>query len=160
MQNFLFHNKPIKMNLEMSRLYKDIIEEVLGKLETEGESCNISRKIIFDLQNGWSQKIRDNIESTRVSESLYREFGSFREAKLKKVEAPKVEIPKESEGEAANSDSEDYELLEKEITNHFICLYVKVHRTRTKYKCTFKQGFVNIGNEDFAFSNAQGELDW
>ncbi|EOB14296.1 Transcription initiation factor IIA subunit 1 [Nosema bombycis CQ1] len=137
------------MNLEMSRIYKDIIEEVMNKLENEGEAFNISRSVIFDLQNGWAQKIRASAEAKNENvyeHGVYRGFNSY------------VDI-KNPEDE--NYDSDDYELLEEEEGSNFLmCLYVKVHRTRTKYKCSFKQGFINIGNVDFAFSNAQGELDW
>jgi hypothetical protein len=32
--------------------------------------------------------------------------------------------------------------------------------SKGKWKCVFKQGFISIGNIDFVFSSAQGELEW
>lgn len=146
----------------MSRIYKDIIEEVMIRLENEGESYNISRNVIFDLQNGWAQKIRaySEMKSENVYEhGVYRGYNSYVDTKSTKEEGeakPTNDVDSSNE----NVESDDYDMLEEEGSNYLMCLYVKVHRTRTKYKCSFKQGFVNIGNVDFAFSNAQGELEW
>ncbi|KAF9764149.1 Transcription initiation factor IIA large subunit [Nosema granulosis] len=152
------------MNLEMSRIYKDIMEEVMIRLENEGEAYNISRNVIFDLQNGWAQKIRAYAEmkSENVYEhGIYRGYNSY--VDTRPVKTGEQVVKTEGEGSTSsteNIESDDYEMLEEEGSNYLMCLYVKVHRTRMKYKCSFKQGFVNIGNVDFAFSNAQGELEW
>ncbi|KAK6089895.1 hypothetical protein P3W45_001098 [Vairimorpha bombi] len=131
------------MNLEMSRIYTDLIEEVLTKLEIEGEPEGIGRNIIFDIQNGWRQNIRDWYEKSNE-------------------EDPRLVIhaqPEESSTDVYQSSDEEYEMME-DTSNFMMCMYVKVSRTKCKYKCNFKQGFVNLGNVDFAFSNAQGELEW
>ncbi|WUR04776.1 transcription initiation factor IIA large subunit (TOA1) [Vairimorpha necatrix] len=128
------------MNIEMSRIYTDLIEEVLTKLEIEGEPEGIGRNIIFDIQKGWRKNIREWYENPKKEEN-----------KEKSVDTSSTDLYLSSD--------EEYEMME-ETSNFLMCMYVKVSRTKCKYKCNFKQGFVNLGNVDFAFSNAQGELEW
>ncbi|KKO76407.1 transcription initiation factor tfiia-like protein [Vairimorpha ceranae] len=128
----------------MSRIYTDLIEEVLTKLELEGEPEGIGRNLIFDIQNGWRRNIRDWYENASNEDKH-----TFEDKRM----------AYNSTTDGYISSDEEYEMME-DTSNFLMCMYVKVSRTKCKYKCNFKQGFVNLGNVDFAFANAQGELEW
>ena len=36
----------------------------------------------------------------------------------------------------------------------------KVTRVKTKWKCNFKRGFINVGGKDYPFNTAYGDLEW
>lgn len=56
---------------------------------------------------------------------------------------------------------EDSSSNENEKTNNFMmCLYEKINKVKTRWKCFFKRGYVNIDNRDYVFSSALGDLEW
>lgn len=60
-----------------------------------------------------------------------------------------------------NSDSsDDSDDSDNKYTNNMMCLYDKVTKSKTRWKCNLKQGFINIGTRDYAFNTAVGDLDW
>ncbi|EQB59704.1 transcription initiation factor iia subunit 1 isoform 2 [Vairimorpha apis BRL 01] len=139
------------MNLEMSRIYKELIEEVLLKLELEGEPEGIGRNVIYDIQKGWTQNIRDWYETDHNDD--------FHINETQNIQKQKNFNDLSYEDEMIISSDEEYEMME-DTNNFLMSMYVKVTRTKCKYKLILKQGFINMGNIDYAFSNAQGELEW
>lgn len=100
----------------MSRVYRDIMEEVIRSLE-EHDFDNYQ---ISSIKKKWFQHLNNP-----------------------------VDIPKETE------------IMEGEQTRNFmICLYEKVSKNKLKFRTQLKQGFINIGHEDYAFLSGNGDLDW
>lgn len=62
----------------------------------------------------------------------------------------------------SGDDNEDdiLDTIEKKKNCYMMCLFVKVVKIKNKWKCNFKQGFVNFNNDDIPFSTATGELEW
>ncbi|ELQ76500.1 RNA polymerase II transcription initiation factor TFIIA, large chain [Trachipleistophora hominis] len=122
----------MSMFFEMSRVYRDIVEEVGRMLENESD---VDLKKIHDLKVMWLNNLTERIEN----------HGDV-------VQEPIVES-------ASCSDSED-DIKGKNTQNFMMCLYDKVTKSKYKWRVNFKQGFLNIGNSDYAFSLGQGDLDW
>ncbi|KAL3900956.1 MAG: hypothetical protein SGCHY_000967 [Lobulomycetales sp.] len=49
---------------------------------------------------------------------------------------------------------------EQECDHLILCQYEKVTRVKNKWKCTLKDGIINLNGKDFLFSKLNGELHW
>ncbi|KAK1349094.1 alpha/beta-like subunit of transcription factor IIA [Hamiltosporidium tvaerminnensis] len=156
------------MNYEMTSLYRNIIEEVSKSLELDKDETFIDINIIQDIKMAWTKKLkeytsppdRDSLYYSNVSSSYNpSEFKS-----MKRLMAEEVERGREVEARSTVSDdlslTESDEIKEEHTNNYMMCLYEKVTKSKNKWRCAFKQGFINIGNTDFAFSTANGDLEW
>ncbi|KAI9803608.1 MAG: hypothetical protein M1825_001951 [Sarcosagium campestre] len=41
-----------------------------------------------------------------------------------------------------------------------LCMYDKVQRVKNKWKCTLKDGVLNVNNREYVFSKATGDFEW
>jgi hypothetical protein len=156
----------------MLKIYEDIINEVIKYLEADGESVNLSRSMIAELKCDWTEKLAEYTEKEWAGDNMsidmhmqrFPGYDGLRGRQRGLAEEAKETQPAlfdEDEGFVSDaSSSEDLEKIENKNSNYMICLYVKVNRTKNVWKCSFKQGFINIGNVDIAFSSANGELRW
>lgn len=160
----------------MLKIYEDIINEVVSRIEEDGDSVNISRSTIYELRNDWREKLNEYTQSEWINDSIgnrelyvqrYPGYGGIggRTRSFPAKESPLETEPrflgeKEDEYMSEPTSSDDLEVIEDNTGNYMICLYVKVNKSKNKWKCIFKQGFINIGSIDFAFNSAQGELEW
>ena len=55
---------------------------------------------------------------------------------------------------------DDIDNIEQNIGCYMMCLFVKLAKSKNKWKCSFKQEFINVDKMDIPFSNANGELEW
>ncbi|KAH9411753.1 transcription initiation factor IIA [Ordospora pajunii] len=156
----------------MLKIYEDIINEVVSRLEQDEEVDSMSKASIYDLRNDWrerliectqndwtgnggremyGQRFREYKEFSERSNDVLTEGRHGRDADLGDKEHGEEDMP-----------SDDSEIIGRSgnTGNYMICLYVKVCMSKGKWKCVFKQGFISIGNIDFVFSSAQGELEW
>lgn len=125
------------MHFEITRVYREIIEDVTRSLQNDCESLNMTHKEIFDLKALWTNKLRhasipDNYQCPKLPERC--DFDS-------------------------SSEFID-ESLEAQYPNYMMCLYLKVDKSKHKWKVKLKQGFLNIGRREYAFDNAHGDLIW
>lgn len=63
-----------------------------------------------------------------------------------------IELSSESNSEELNNNNK--------TTNFMMCLYEKINKVKTKWRCFFKRGYININNRDYVFSTAYGDLEW
>ncbi|KAI5178356.1 hypothetical protein PAEPH01_2540 [Pancytospora epiphaga] len=160
------------MGDQSGRVYYEIIDEVCNKLTEEGPLYDIDRTIIYALQNEWIK----NIESIQSEEPLNNAV-KFINTSTKQHVAVRSKKQKGSHGSGdggyvpddgdseygsvAEVDSEDdIDDIEENIGCYMMCLFVKVAKSKNKWKCNFKQGFINVDNNDIPFSTATGELEW
>lgn len=157
----------------MLKIYEDIISEVISKLEQAGDEINMGKSAIHELRNEWRERL---IEYTQGEWSGERNGRNDGEEGYRGYERPseghangfngKTTIEKDGgmfeDYESLSASSGDSEIIGKKgnVGNCMVCLYVKVNMSKGKWKCTFKQGFISIGNIDFVFNSAQGELEW
>lgn len=120
------------MHYEIARLYRTLIEDVIKSVLESNESVNIDLSIIQEIKTEWYNRITNK---------------------------PVQKIIQEEEIVIDSDDNSD-ESIEPDCDNFLMCLYVKVTKSRNKWKCSFKDGFLNVGDLDFAFSTAHGELFW
>lgn len=135
------------MNGDQSqRTYYEIIDEVGSMLEKEGALYDIDRDMIYSIQKEW-------IKNLEIMKS---------EPVLNTVED--IRSPEENfNGDDSDPISEEEYLdkLEKQIGVYMVCFFTKVTKTKTKWKCSFKHGFINIDSHDIPYSTANGEfLQW
>lgn len=119
------------MYFEMSRIYRDIIEEVGKKLE----DSDIDPKTIMALKKKWFDHLNDRITN----------YSTLEENNVI---------------EESVSDSDEESIQGRNTKNFMICLYDKVTKNKHKFRTVLKQGFINIGPEDYAFLSGNGDLDW
>ncbi|KRH92920.1 RNA polymerase II transcription initiation factor TFIIA, large chain [Pseudoloma neurophilia] len=117
----------------MSRIYRDIMEEVVKQLE----DSDLDKKTISMLKNRWYEQLHNRITNYN-----------------------KLEENQVIEEENSYSDSEEESIKGRNTKNFMICLYDKVTKNKHKFRTLLKQGFINIGPEDYAFSTGTGDLDW
>lgn len=119
------------MFFEMSRIYRDIMEEVVRQLE----ESEMDPRVIHMLKKRWFDHLHDRITN------------------YSKIEEAAVV-------EESVSDSDEENIQGKNTKNFMICLYDKVTKNKHKFRTILKQGFINIGPEDYAFLTGTGDLDW
>lgn len=44
--------------------------------------------------------------------------------------------------------------------NILLCLYEKVHRTRNKWRCVFKEGILHLDGQEYCLNKINGEFEW
>lgn len=114
----------------MTRIYRHIIKEVLRSVEEDSETLYIDLDTINDIEKNWYKHLTRLLESQPYQD----------------------QIP--IKGDEDSEDSDRY------YSNLMMCLYDKVSKSKNRWRCVLKQGFINIGNVDFAFNTAHGDLDW
>lgn len=62
----------------------------------------------------------------------------------------------DSEDDLNSADEEE----DGEQTQIMLCLYEKVHKVKTRWKYTLKDGLANVNGLDYVFSKATGESEW
>lgn len=152
------------MNFEISRVYREIIEEVTRSLHSDQEHHQISPKDIADLKAVWSRKLREmtapmeryNFRAIQESETIMPSNYS----QLKNDHKREVVNFYDDLNEFDSSERDSDERLEALHPNYMMCLYVKVDKNKHKWKVKLKQGFLNIGKSEFVFDNAHGDLTW
>ncbi|KAG8163480.1 hypothetical protein KVR01_006777 [Diaporthe batatas] len=73
----------------------------------------------------------------------------------------------EADEDAINSDLDDPDEVdiaddddEENMGHIMLCMYDKVQRVKNKWKCTMKDGVLNVNGKDYVFHKATGEYEW
>lgn len=134
------------MNELSQRTYYEIITQVGNLLEQEGMMHGIDREMVHSIQRDWMKNL-EIVQSEPV---------------MNNVDSNECEIDIEDlNGDSEFSEEEKMDILEKQIGVYMVCFFTKVTKTKTKWKCNFKNGFINLGNHDIPYSTATGEfLQW
>ncbi|KAL1882275.1 transcription factor IIA subunit alpha [Diaporthe australafricana] len=73
----------------------------------------------------------------------------------------------EVDEDAINSDLDDPDEVdiaddddEENMGHIMLCMYDKVQRVKNKWKCTMKDGVLNVNGKDYVFHKATGEYEW
>lgn len=136
------------MNEQAQRTYYEIIDQVGTMLEQEGPLHSIDRDMTYAIQREWLK----NLEMLQ-SESVMNTAGS--------VEFQERDESFEDSHSDLLSEEERLDRLERQIGVYMVCFFTKVTKTKTKWKCSFKNGFINLDNYDIPYSTATGEfLQW
>ena len=72
-------------------------------------------------------------------------------------------LPNSTEDDLLGSDLDDDDDDNEasiETDNIILCQYDKASRTKSKWKCSLKDGLVHVNGQDFAFHRAAGEFEW
>ncbi|ORD94213.1 TOA1 [Enterospora canceri] len=133
----------MQVNLNSKKVAYDIINEVCKEIIDDYSVNLIDSNIIYELREDWM----NNFESMGLREEI------------KEDENESIE---EEYSVSATDTEEDIDIRRAEESNSYIvCLFVKVSKSKGKWKCLFKDGFANTeGEEDQPFNNASGELEW
>ncbi|KAM3683143.1 hypothetical protein ACJW31_12G124600 [Castanea mollissima] len=60
-----------------------------------------------------------------------------------------------------DDDFDDVDQVEEQNTQHLVLAqFDKVTRTKSRWKCTLKDGIMHINNKDILFNKATGEFDF
>jgi transcription initiation factor TFIIA large subunit len=57
-------------------------------------------------------------------------------------------------------DDEEDDVEEGSYPNMVLCQYEKVHRTKNRWKCQFKDGIANINGKDYVFLRCQADFEF
>lgn len=130
------------MNDQSQKTYYEIIKEVGILLEEGGQVHGIDREMIYSIQSDWIEnlKILQSVPVANITDKF--EFNDHNNMK----------------GEDSLSEEDKLDRLERQIGVYMVCTFLKVTKTKTKWKCSFKNGFINFGNHDIPYSTATGEL--
>lgn len=160
------------MNFEISRVYREIIENVTKSLLSDSEVTSLNHEEIFKLKTQWSQKLRemtmpnerpthfrdmDNIMPSYLSNK--NKFADYSHDKSSDSQSV-VNTSYENVNKVNDSDEDSDQILETMFPNYMMCLYTKVDKSKYKWKVKLKQGFLNVGKMEYAFDTANGDLAW
>lgn len=134
------------MDDQSHRLYYEIIDEVCGRVAEEGQMHDIDREMLYSIQTEWI----NNLEHIQNEGGLGAIVPIQRREEDTLVFSDDEDMP----------DDEDIDCIEQNTGSYMVCLFIKVVKSKSKWKCSFKQGFINIDNDDIPFSTATGELEW
>ncbi|KAM0681457.1 hypothetical protein GINT2_000659 [Glugoides intestinalis] len=135
------------MNEYSQRAYYEIIDQVGSLLEKEGMAHDIDRDMIYAIQKDWIKNL-EIVQSEPV-------VNNAKLSDLYELEAMEEDV---SDG---GSEEERMDKLEKQIGVYMVCFFTRVTKTKKKWKCNFKNGFINLDNHDIPYSTATGEfLQW
>lgn len=67
------------------------------------------------------------------------------------------DVEDDDDGESLTSSEEE---AEPETSNLTLAQFDRVHRSKSKYKCSLREGVMNIMGRDYLFSTATGDFDW
>ena len=108
-----------------------------------------------------------NPSETVITNGKKRTLSGVDHSRPKKSKTPRNDIDLDNEAINSDLDDSDDDALRAEGDDTddadiqtVLCLYDKVQRTKNKWKCVLKDGIVNIGGRDFAFTKANGEFEW
>jgi len=132
------------MHEQNERVCYEIINEVSNKLLEEGSAYDLDRELIYSIQNDW-------VKNLEVLQSIPLQN------RTNLIELPETYYLNGSCSEDF-SEEEYINKLEENIGVYMVCFYTKVTRSKVKWKCNFKNGFINLDKEDIPYSNASGEL--
>ena len=144
----------MQINLNNRKLAYDIIEEVCKEVMNDNKILLNDSNIVYSLREDWCDVFEHLSVNNNFHES-YSEDYDYDDVTEKRGSG--TEFSDESEYD----EDSDIKKAEKYTQSYFICLFVKVIKSKGKWKCIFKDGFINIdGREDQPFNNASGELEW
>lgn len=131
-----------------SRIYCEIIDRVYSSLLHDGPVVGLDHSLATALRDDWIKNIErlQNeapllIEEARdVSEDSFSSTSYITDGRVRP--------------------EDDLDKLEGMISSYVVCLFAKVAKSKNKWKCSFKHGFILIDNMDIPFNTANGELEW
>lgn len=83
------------------------------------------------------------------------------ESKRKKKKIEQVDGKEDDEEEVLGSeDDDDNEDKIPQTSDIVLAQYEKVTRTKNKWKCKLKCGFMHLNGVDYLFHEGNGEFDW
>lgn len=134
------------MNEFSQRTYYEIIEQVGNLLEQDGILYGIDKEMIYSIQKDWIKNL-EIVQSEPVENSVTTELLQEKEY---------------TDDLSENmSEEERMDTLEAQIGVYMVCYFTRVTKTKTKWKCNFKNGFINLDNHDIPYSTATGEfMQW
>lgn len=135
------------MEEQSTRVYYEIIDEVCNKILEEGPLYDIDRATVYSIQTDWIKNLENIQSEPKVSSGMLKQ--NVRDDLIFSDEEEDSYLP-----------DDEVDAIEENIDNYMMCLFVKVPKSKNKWKCSFKQGFININSVDIPFSNANGELEW
>lgn len=132
-------------NMGSNRISFDIINEVCKELLEENK---IEKNVIQNIRNDWIS----NFENLCVTAGQMQNY---------EEEQNMIDETFSEENSDDWSEDSDIARAEENQRSYLVCLFLKVTKSKGKWKCVFKDGFVNVeGYEDHPFNNATGELEW
>ena len=138
------------MEEQVNRINYEIMDEVCARLAEEGPSAGIDPSTLYTLQTEWIKNL-ERIQEENAKTGGYRTSAVVR-----------GDNSSETMTEDGMSSSQGSELdeLERRIESYMMCLFIKVAKSKNKWKCSFKHGFISLGQGDMPFNTAIGELEW
>ncbi|ELA41662.1 uncharacterized protein VICG_01295 [Vittaforma corneae ATCC 50505] len=117
-------------------------------LEQEGPMHSIDRDMAYSIQREWLKNLEvlqsEPVVNTADLAELQERDESFEDSHSDLL-----------------SEEDRLDRLERQIGVYMVCFFTKVTKTKTKWKCSFKNGFINLDNYDIPYSTATGEfLQW
>lgn len=133
------------MHDQNERVCFEIIDEACNRLTEEGAMHGLDRELIYSIQGDWIRNL-EIIQSVPV------------ENKIDPSDFPENFFYSDEGSENSYSEEEYINKLEEDIGVYMVCFYTKVTKSKVKWKCNFKHGFINLDKVDIPYSSATGEL--
>lgn len=133
------------MHDQNERVCFEIIDEVCNRMTEEGAMHDLDRELIYSIQGDWIRNL-EIMQSVPV------------ENRVDPSDLPENFIHADEDSGSDCMEGELINKLEENIGMYMVCFYTKVTRSKAKWKCNFKHGFVNLDKVDIPYNSATGEL--
>lgn len=159
-------------NLNYNNL-DDVIENVKEDFKREG----VSESVLQELKKIWESKLKKmgiNFEqemffegtAQEVVQPLIKDVNRLvsdeqkrKKKKIEQVDGKEDENDDEEEILGSEDDDENEDKV-PETSDIVLAQYEKVTRTKNKWKCKLKCGFMSLNGVDYLFHEGTGEFDW
>jgi transcription initiation factor TFIIA large subunit len=118
----------------------------------EGEKA----KINVPIEEGSSEHKEKRPKSEDVEQKPKEEAGDEEESKDKGNDSEELGSDLDSDAEEETGEKEK----EDAFANKIICMYDKVHRARTRWRCNFIMVVAHIDGRDYLFHKLNGDFEW
>ena len=148
-----------------NRLIRRAVEGGAQRLEAGGLLVPLEERPSTDNQKALRQITGEQSSSTPAE--VPKQPAHFDGTDLDDDADEKTEKPEVAAADAITSDLDDSDedaiipnIEDDDGGDRILCLYDKVQRTKNKWKCTLKDGVVNVDGKDYVFHKATGEFEW
>jgi len=162
--------------MDVAPLYLQVIRNVVEGVRADFSTEQLDEAALDRLAKLWEQKVLESgflrsfdpetdTENKRnvcdVHEKQSFAAKSLIEDAAKAVEGKKVV----NDDEVLSSDTDDTEEggdndSDSKSLNLILAQFEKVARTKSKWKCTLKEGVMTLDNRDILFGRGTGEFNW
>ena len=159
------------MHDQIVRLSETLQSGLMLPLDQQPSSSKVrnkKRRVDSNVQSLQSTPVHQATSSSPVVVPISQLDGNLDDDEDGEGDEEKPSIKDEDDENAINSDLDDSDDDgqgpmgddDEEFGDNILCTYDKVQRVKNKWKCTLKDGAMNVNGKEYVFHKGMGEFEW